>query len=156
MFKCCLIFILIFSLKSFIFSYVNSNTLATSCKKLTHWKRPWCWEGLGAGGEGDNRGWDGWMASPTRWAWVWVNSRSWWWTGRSGVLRFMGSQRVKHDGVTSLSLFTFMHWRRNWQPTPVFLPGESQGRGTLVGCRLWGRTELDMTEATKQQQYREV
>ena len=52
----------------------SSNTLATSCKELTHWKRPWCWEGLGAVGEGDNRGWDGWMASPTRWAWVWVNS----------------------------------------------------------------------------------
>ena len=68
----------------------NSNTLATSCEELTHWKRPWCWEGLGAGGEGDNRGWDGWMASPTLWMWVWVNSRSWWWTGRPGVLWFMG------------------------------------------------------------------
>ena len=58
--------------------------------------RPWCWEGLGAGGEGDDRGWDGWMASPTRWTWVWVNSGSWWWTGRPGVLQFMGSQRVRH------------------------------------------------------------
>ena len=58
--------------------------------RLTHWKRPWCWEGLGAGGEGDDRGWDGWMASPTRWTWVWVNSGSWWWTGRPGVLWFMG------------------------------------------------------------------
>ena len=56
----------------------NSGTLATSCEELTHWKRPWWWEGLVAGGEGDNRGWDGWMASPTRWTWVWVNSRSWW------------------------------------------------------------------------------
>ena len=55
----------------------NSSTLGTSCEELTHWKRPWCWEGLGAGGEGDSRGWDGWMASPTRWAWVWVNSGSW-------------------------------------------------------------------------------
>ena len=72
----------------------NSNTLATSCEELTHWKKPWCWERLGAGGEGDDRGWDGWMASPTRRTWVWVNSRSWWWTGRPGVLRFMGSQRV--------------------------------------------------------------
>ena len=70
----------------------NSNTLATSCEELTHWKRPWCWEGLGAGGEGGDRGWDGWVASPTRWAWVWVNSGSLWWTGRPGVLRFMGSQ----------------------------------------------------------------
>ena len=66
-------------------------------RKLTHWKRPWCWEGLGAGGEGDGRGWDGWMASPTWWTRVWVNSGSWWWTGRPGVLRFMGSQRVGHD-----------------------------------------------------------
>ena len=75
----------------------KSSTLATSCEELTHWKRPWCWEGLGAGGEGDNRGWDGWMASLTRWTWVWVNSGSWWWTGRPGVLQFMGSQRVGHD-----------------------------------------------------------
>ena len=74
----------------------NSPTLATSCKELTHWKRPWCWEGLGAGGEGDDRGWDGWMASLTRWTWVWVNFGSWWWTGRPGMLRFMGSQRVGH------------------------------------------------------------
>jgi len=67
-----------------------------------HWKRLWCWEGLGAGGEGDDRVWDGWMASLTRWTWVWVNSRSWWWTGRPGVLRFMGSQRVGHDWATDL------------------------------------------------------
>ena len=71
--------------------------LATSCEELTRWKRPWCWEGLGVGGEGDDRGWDGWMASPTWWTWVWVNSRSWWWTGRPGVLQFMGSQRVGYD-----------------------------------------------------------
>ena len=76
---------------------LNSNTMAASCKELTHWKRPWCWKGLGAGGEGDNRGWDGWMASSTGWTWVWVNSRSWWWTGRPGVLQFMGSQRVRHN-----------------------------------------------------------
>ena len=61
------------------------------------------WEGLEAGGEGDDRGWDGWMASPTRWAWFWVNSESWWWTGRPGVLRFMGSQRVRHDWATELN-----------------------------------------------------
>ena len=78
----------------------NYNTSATSCKELTHWKRPWCWKGLGAGWEGDDRGWDGWMASPTRWTGVWVNSRSWWWTGRPGMLRFMGSQRVRHGSVT--------------------------------------------------------
>ena len=175
--------------------YVQSWNSST----LTHWKRLWCWEGLGAGGEGEDRGWDGWMASLTRWTWVWVNSGSWWWTGRPGIVQFMGSQRaehdwateldwteqtehlyaekamaphsstlawkipwteepsglqsmgslrVRHDWATSLSLLTFMHWRRKWQPTPVFLPGESQGRGSLVGYRLWGRTESDTTEAT--------
>ena len=81
----------------------NSNTLATWCEELTHWKRPWCWERLRAGGEGDDRGWDGWMASPTQWTWVWVNSRSWWWTGRPGVLWFMGSQRVGHNRATKLN-----------------------------------------------------
>ena len=66
----------------------------------------------------------------------------------------MGSLRVPHDWASSLSLLTFMHWRRKWQLTPVFLPGESQGRGSLVGCRLWGHTGSDMTEATQQQQQR--
>ena len=70
------------------------------------------------------------------------------WTEELGRLQSMGSLGVGQDGVTSLSLFTFMHWRRKWQPTPAFLPGESQGQGSLVGCCLWGRTELDMTEAT--------
>ena len=81
--------------------------LATSCKKLTHWERLWCWEGLGAGGAGDDRGWDGWMASLTRWIWVWVNSGSWWWTGRPGMLRFMGSQRVRHYWATELNWWSF-------------------------------------------------
>jgi len=81
----------------------NSNTLATWCEELTHLKRPWCWERLRAGGEGDNRGWDGCMASPTQWTWVWVDSRSWWWTGKPSVLRFIGSQRVRHDWVTELN-----------------------------------------------------
>ena len=84
----------------------ETSTLATFCKELTHWKRLWCWEGLGAGEEGDNRGWDDWMASPTRWKWVWVNSGSWWWTGRPGMLRFMRSQRVGHDWATELNLRT--------------------------------------------------
>ena len=70
------------------------------------------------------------------------------WTEEPGRLQSSGSLRVGHDWATSLSLFTFTHWRRKWQPTPVFLPGESQGQGSLVGCRLWGRTELDTTEAT--------
>ena len=80
----------------------NSSTLATLCEELIHWKRLWCWEELGAGGEGDDRGWDGWMASLTRWTWVCLNSGSWWWTGRPGVLQFMGSQRVGHDWATDL------------------------------------------------------
>ena len=71
-------------------------------RRVDSLERLWCWEGLGAGGEGDARGWDGWMASLTRWTWVWVNSGSWWWTGRPGVLRFMGSQIVGHDWATDL------------------------------------------------------
>ena len=70
------------------------------------------------------------------------------WTEEPGGLQSMGSQRVGHDWATSLSFFTFMHWRRKWQPTPVFLPGESQGCGSLVGCHLWGHTESDTTEVT--------
>ena len=70
------------------------------------------------------------------------------WTEESGRLQSMGSLRVGHDWATSLSLFTFLHWRGKWQPTPVFLPGESQGWGSLVGCCLWGRTESDTTEVT--------
>ena len=69
-------------------------------------------------------------------------------TEEPGRLQSMGSLKVRHKWATSLSLFIFMHWRRTWQPTPVFLPGESQGQGSLVGCRLWGRTESDTTEAT--------
>ena len=72
-------------------------------EELTHCKRLWFWEGLGTGGAGDDSGWDGWMASPTRWTWVWENSGSWWWTGRPGVLRFMGLKRVGHDWATELN-----------------------------------------------------
>ena len=89
------------------------QNVATSFEELTHWKRPWCWERLGAGGEGGDRGWDGWMASLPRWTWVWVNSGSWWWTGRTGVLQFMGSQRVQHDWATEL----------NWKTYPTKFPG---------------------------------
>ena len=74
------------------------------------------------------------------------------WMEEAGGLQSLGSLRVGYDSATSLSLFTFMRWRRQWQPTPVFLPGESQGWGSLVGCPLWGRTESDTTEATQQQQ----
>ena len=74
-------------------------------RRVDSLKKLWWWEGLEAGGEGDDRGWDGWMSSPTRWTWVWVNSGSWWWTGRPGVLGFMGSQRVGHDLATKHLLY---------------------------------------------------
>ena len=79
----------------------NSN-LDTWCEEVTHWKRPWCWARLKVGGEGDDRGWQGWMASRIQWAWVWVNSRSWWWTWKPDVMQFMGSQRVGHDWASKL------------------------------------------------------
>ena len=80
----------------------NSNTLVTWHKELTHLKRPRCWERLKVGGEGDDRGWDGWMASQTQWTWVWASSRSWWWTGKPAVLQSMASQRVGHDWASKL------------------------------------------------------
>ena len=78
----------------------SSNTLATCCEELTHWKRPWCWKRFKAEGEGDDRGWVGWIASLTRWTWVWVGSGSWWWTGKPGLLQCMESQVVRHDWAT--------------------------------------------------------
>ena len=81
----------------------SSNTLATWCEELTHWKRSWCWERLKVEGEGDDRGWDGWMASPTRRTWVWVSSGRWWWTGEPGVLQSMGLQRIRHAWATKLN-----------------------------------------------------
>ena len=81
----------------------NSSALATWCQELTHWKRPWCWERLKAGGERDVRGPGGWMTSPIQWTWVWASFRSWWWTGKCGVLQFMRSQRVGHYWATVLN-----------------------------------------------------
>ena len=108
---------------------------------MTLWKRPWGWEGLGVGGERD--GWDGWMASPTWCTWVWVNSGSWWWTGRPGVLWLMGSQRVRHDWATELN------WTEevisesescsvvtnSLQPHRLYSPWNSSGQNTGVGSR---------------------
>ena len=98
------------SLKDWCWSW-NSNTLATWCKELTYLKRPWCQERLRAGEEGDDRGWDRWMASLTQWTWVFVDSRSWWWTGRPGVLQSVGSQSqsVGHDWATELTDLKFQH-----------------------------------------------
>ena len=77
---------------------------------MTHWKRRWCWERLKARREGEDRGWGGWMASPTWWTWVWVNSRSWWWTGRPGMLQSMGLQRVGHNWATELNWTSLIHY----------------------------------------------
>ena len=109
-------------------------------EELTHWKRPWCWERLGAGGEGDNRGWDGWMASPTQWTRFWVNSGSWWWTGRPGVLQFMGKLRVGQDWVTDLN-WTEGLWAWEWCYNTrlitlrLGLPWESGGWDFTFQCR---------------------
>ena len=107
---------------------------------LTHLKRRWCWERLRAEGDGDDRGWDGWMASLTQWTWVWVDSASWWWTGRPGVLWFMGSQRVRHEWAE-------LNWTNIWfygseicsvvsdplQPRELYSPWNSPGQNTGVG-----------------------
>ena len=91
-----------YSLQGWCWSW-NFNTLATWCEELTHLKGLWCWERLKVGWEGDDRGWDGWMASPTRWTWVWESSGSQWWTGKPGMLQSMGLQIVRHNWVTELN-----------------------------------------------------
>ena len=83
------------------------------CEELSHLKRPWCWERLRAGGVGDDRRWDGWMASPTQWTWVWVSSGSWWWTGRPGELWLMGSQRVGQDCRTEMNWTELIHVKQS-------------------------------------------
>ena len=104
----------------------SSNILATWCEELTHWKRPWCWERLKAGGEGDDRGWDGWMASST---WVWANSGRWWRTGKPSVLQSMGSQRVRHD----------------WEAEQQQIPGKN-ARGILIIYTNWNGTDTDQMQ----------
>ena len=99
---------------------------ATWFEELTRWKRPWCWERLKAGGEGDDRGWDGWMASRTQWTWVWVNSGSWWWTGRPGLFQSMGWQRVGHNWVTELNS-TELKWK-------LLSPWDFPSKNTGMGC----------------------
>ena len=107
-----LLVIISFILLSFILHFVIMVYHIDFCITLS-WLIGKDWEGLGAGGEGDDRGWDGWMASLTWWTWVWVNSGSWWWTGRPGVLQFMGSQRVGHDWATELN-WTDIDFYRCW------------------------------------------
>ena len=110
----------------------NSNTLATWCEKLTHWKRPWCWERLRAGGEGDDRGWDGWMPSLIEWIWIWASSGSWWWTRKPGVLQSMGSQRVRHDWVPELS-WDCLQWSEKSEESCCV------AQGTQPGVLRWPR-----------------
>ena len=110
------------------------STLATWCKELTHCKRPWCWERLKAGGEGDDRGWDGWMASLIQWTWAWVSSRSWWWTRKPGVLQSMGSQRVRHDWATEL----------NWCQKKSERMLKKKKKKSLGENVLWGTIKLEI------------
>ena len=101
----------------------NSNTLDTWCKELTHLKRPWCWERLKAG-EGDDKGWGGWMASLTQRTWIWVVSGIWWCTEKPGMLQSMGSQRVRHDWVTELNWWwscVFFKWLKNQKVITWFM-----------------------------------
>ena len=99
----------------------NSNTLATWFEELTHWKTPWYWERLKAGGEGNDRGWDGWMASPTWWTWVWVSSRSWWGTGKGGVLQ-----------SKDLDMTERLNWTDN-NSSFLVVRGQAHGEGAGVG-----------------------
>ena len=99
----------------------------------THLKRPWCWERLKAGGKGDDRGRDGWMASPTQWAWVWVNSGSWWWTGRAGMLQSMGSQRVRCNWVTKLN-WMMGKWFNPCVAYSAHFKNENEHRALKISC----------------------
>ena len=117
----------------------TSNTLAIWCEELTHLKRPWCWKRLKVGGEGDDRGWDGWMASTTQWTWVWASSGCWWWTGRPRVLQSMGSQRVGHDWATELNWTESENWflytsfeREEKLGSEKELIGRSSSEGILI------------------------
>ena len=104
--------------------------------ELTHWKRPWCWEGLKAGGEGDDRGWDAWMASPTWWTWIWESSRSWWWIGKPGVLQSLGSQIVGHDWVTELKkIWGQATWCR--LNAHIYEPNENKDQNTISHTCTW-------------------
>ena len=136
---------------------LNANTLATWCEELIHWKSPWWWERLKAGGEGDDRGWDGWMASQTQWTWVWASSGSWWWAGKPSVLQSMGSQRVRHGWVSELNWghieATWMSINR-WMNTEfvihiyneIFLSCKKKNELESMHCSPWGRKESDTNE----------
>ena len=100
----------------------SANTLSTWCKELTHWKRSLCWERLKAGEEGNDRGWDGWMASPTQWTWVWASFGNWLWTRKPGVLQSIGSERVRRDSATEVNwTLNFMHYIIHRTTSGIFL-----------------------------------
>ena len=115
--------------------------LAIWWEELTHWKRPWCSERLKAGGEGNDRGWDGWMASPTQWTWVWASSGSWWRTGKPGVLQSMGSQRVGQDWATENKL-VLMILNVNWAFTVCWAQSQSYSRMLHSFLYLWSPQAL--------------
>ena len=125
-----------------------SETLANWFEELTHLKRPWCWERLKVGGEGDDRGWDGWMASPIQWMWIWIISGSWWWTGRPGVLQSVGLQTVGHDWATELNwdhlghliVFSFNSSKNKW----VFCLSVKSSTRTLRIYLIWFWSEIEL------------
>ena len=120
---------------------------ATWCNELTHWKRPWCWERLKAGREGDNRGRDGWMASPTQWTWVWASSGSGWWTEKPGMLQSMGSQRAGHDWATELNWCTssFDQFQYTVYLKPVFQSYQALDHFTVVCITKWKENSLGLS-----------
>ena len=126
-------------------------TLATWCKQLTHWKRPWCWERLKAEGEEGDRGWDDWMASPIQWTWTWANSRRWWGTGMLGVLQFMGSWRVGHNLMNEQQQCMHTHTR----PTEYYSTVKEQNFAVCSNMDVWidlegiMLSEISQTEAEK-------
>ena len=116
----------------------SSNTLVTWCEELTPWKTPWCWERLKAGGGGDNRGWDGWLASLAQWTWVWASSGSWWWIGKPVVLQSMELQRIRCDWVTELNWLTLQYGpiRKDTKWSPCLCQLVIARREKV---RVWGR-----------------
>ena len=152
---------------------VETNILATWCNKLTHLKRPWYWEKLKAGGEGNDGEWDSWMASPAWWTWVWASSGSQWWTGKPGMLQSMGSQRVEHYWVTALNWTDWVAWwlsgkesacnagevglfpkkdpqEKEMATDSIILAEKSHGQRSLAGYSPWGHKQLDRTVTEKQ------
>ena len=106
----------------------SSSILVIQCKQMVHWKSPWCWERLRAGGKEGIRGWDGWTASPMQWTWTWANSGRWWGIGRSGVLQSTGSQRVGHDRATEQQGYKYCHHGQFWAVTNMMTSNMELGR----------------------------